>query len=275
MVLFTFIRGVFKEALAKKIILALLGFFSLIIILLVVGITNSYVEGMQAMLEAGGKDTLKQAVNSLLSAMTSGVPMFMLITLMIILSSSFIPDMVKKGHIDLLLSKPISRTKIILGHFLAGILIVLFSFIILLGIIWIIISLKTGYWNAEFLKVIFIFTLIYAVLYSSVIFFGLITRSTILTIIINLFMFFPLTFGFYYANQYFVTAPGPMFISPFWQSIVKFFYNILPKVWDLHDYCKILISGEGTIDYFPLLTSLLFMLIMLSFSIWYFNKKDY
>jgi ABC-2 type transport system permease protein len=275
MVLLTFIRGVFKEALAKKILLTIIGFFSLIIILLVVGITNSYVEGMQAMLEAGGQNTLSQAVNSLLAAMTGAVPMFMLTTLMIILTSSFIPDMVKKGHIDLLLSKPISRTKIILGHFFAGIIIVLLSFILLLGIIWFIISIKTGYWNFEFLKVILIFTLIYAVLYSSVIFFALITRSTILTIIINLFMFFPLTFGLYYANQYFESTTGPSFFSPFWQAAIKFLYNILPKVWDMHDYCAKMITNEGTINYFPLTTSLLFMLILLSFSIWYFNKKDY
>jgi len=275
MVLFTFIRGVFKEALAKKILLTIIGFFSLLIILLVVGITNSYVEGMQAMLEAGGENTLSQAVNSLLSGMTSKIPMFMLITLMIILTSSFIPDMLKKGHIDLLLSKPISRTKIIIGHFLAGIIIVLLSFLLLLGIIWLIISLKTGYWNFEFLKVILVFTLIYAVLYSSVIFFGLLTRSTILSIIINLFMFFPLTFGLYSANLYFESSTGPTFFSPVWQGVTKFLYHILPKAWDLHDFCDKIILNESITSYLPLTTSLLFMFVLLSFSIWYFNKKDY
>ena len=112
MVLAAFIKGVFKEAMAKKILLTIFGFFSLLILLSIFALTNSTVEGMQMMLESGGANTLREAVLTFQSYIVAGIPMFMLVSSMLIITSSFVPDMLKKGHIDLLLSKPISRTKI-------------------------------------------------------------------------------------------------------------------------------------------------------------------
>ena len=142
MVLYAFIKGVFREAFAKRILITIFGFFSVLIILFVFAITNSTVEGLQLMLESGSAGGLKEAVLTFESYIVSGIPMFMLVASMLIITSSFVPDMLKKGHIDLLLSKPISRTKIVFGHFFAATLLVLFSFTFLLGSIWILISAK-------------------------------------------------------------------------------------------------------------------------------------
>ena len=113
MVLYAFIKGIFKEALAKKILLTIFGFFTLIIVLIIFAITNSTVDGLQMMLESKSEGGLKEAVMMLQSGIVSGIPMFMLVASMLIITASFVPDMLKKGHIDLILSKPISRTKII------------------------------------------------------------------------------------------------------------------------------------------------------------------
>ena len=275
MVLYTFIKGVFREAFAKRILLTIFGFFSVLILLFVFGITNSTVEGLQLMLESGSAGGLKEAVLTFESYIISGIPMFMLVASMLIITSSFVPDMLKKGHIDLLLSKPISRTKIVLGHFIAATLLVLFSFTFLLGSIWILISAKTGYWNPSFLYSILWFTLIFAVLYSSVIFFGLLSRSNILTLIINMLLFFPTTFLLYLANTYFQSDQKGIVFGPIAEALLKFFYHLLPKAWDLQDISVLYVTQKPVIDSMPIISSLLFMCVMLSFSIWYFNKKDY
>jgi ABC-2 type transport system permease protein len=275
MVLYSFIRGIFKEALAKKILLTIFGFFTLIIVLIVFAITNSTVEGLQMMLESKSEGGLREAVMMLQSGIVSGVPMFMLVASMLIITSSFIPDMLKKGHIDLILSKPISRTKIILGHFIAGIILVFVSFLFLLGIIWIIVSLKTGYWNFYFLYSVLWFTLIFAVLYSAVMLIGLLSRSSTLTIIINLLLFFPISWLLYLANRYFESDQKGIVFGAFAEGALKFLYQILPKAWNMQDMCDAYITQNPIVSYQPLISSLLFMAVMLSVSIWYFNKKDY
>jgi ABC-type transport system involved in multi-copper enzyme maturation permease subunit len=275
MVLLAFIIGVFREAFAKRILVTIFGFFSVLIILFVFAITNSTVEGLQLMLESGSAGGLKEAVLTFESYIVSGVPMFMLVASMLIITSSFVPDMLKKGHIDLLLSKPISRTKIVLGHFIAATLLVFFSFLFLLGSIWILISAKTGYWNVSFLYSIFWFTLIFAILYSSVLLIGFLSRSNILTLLINLLLFFPTTFLLYLANTYFQSDQKGIVFGPVAESFLKFFYQLLPKAWDLQDISVLFVTQKPVLDNMPVITSLLFMCVMLSLSIWYFNKKDY
>lgn len=274
MVLITFIWGIFKEAFAKKIILAIFAFFSLLIILLILGITNSSVEGLQMMLETGGGG-LKDAVIMFQTFIISKIPMFMLLTAFIIITSSFIPEMLKKGYIDLLISKPISRTKIIIGHFISGILLVFLCLLFLLAIIWLIISLKSGIWNFPFLYSVLWFTFIFAVFYSSIILFGLLTRSTVLTLLINMIILFPITWLLQLGVNYFETDKQNVVFGSTSQFIIKFFYFILPKAWALQDVCETTIKSSGYYDVTAVLSSFMFMIVMLAISVWYFNKKDF
>jgi ABC-2 type transport system permease protein len=276
MELITFISGIIREAFAKKIILSIFIFFSLIILFIVFAATNDSVAGMLTFLEAsGGNADYRSAVVYFESNVVSKIPMFMLVAFYLIIVSSFIPSMLQRGQIDLLLSKPISRTKIVIGHLLAGTSFAFLSSFFLLGIIWFIVSLKTGIWHVPFLSSILWFTFIFLVLYSFVILTGLLTKNTILNILINLILFFPLSWIFYLLNL--VTKKGEQFFSlnAVTEFVIKFFYYLLPKPWDLADLCENTIKGEALGSVQPIITSVLFIGIMVSLSIWYFNKKDY
>jgi len=276
MELITFISGIIREALAKKIILSVFIFFSLILLFIVFIATNDSVDGIVAFMQAsGGAEDYRSAVIYYESGVVSKIPMFMVTAFYLIIVSSFIPSMLQKGHIDLLLSKPISRTKIITGHLLAGVIFAFLSSLFLFGIVWVIVSVKTGVWHIPFLYSVFWFTFIFLVLYSFMILTGLLTKNTVLNIIINLILFFPLSWIFYILTV--VTKKGEQFfsISGVTGFIIKFFYYIFPKPWDLADICESVIKQEQIASYQPIITSLLFIGIMLSLSIWYFNKKDY
>ena len=276
MELITFISGIFREALAKKIILSIFIFFSIILLLIIFAATNDSVAGILSFLESsGGNVEYKNAVIIFEANVASKIPLFMLNAIYIIIVSSFIPSMLQKGNIDLILSKPISRTKIIIGHYLAGIIIVFLFTVFLFGIAWLIVSLKTGIWHFPFLYSIFWFTFIFAVLYSLVIFIGLISKSSILTILINLILFFPVTWGLYLINYALKKSDQFFALGSVTEFIIKFFYNILPKPWDLTDVCENLIKGEAVESIQPIITSVLFVSVLLSLSIFYFNKKDY
>jgi ABC-2 type transport system permease protein len=273
MVLISFIWGIFKEAFAKKIILSIIIFFSLIIILFLYFVNLDSVEGVQSLLKLYGKEQFYDALLDFEFTMLSGIPRFMLVSLFLIMSSSFIPSMLKEGNIDLILSKPVSRAKIILGHFIAGILIVFLSFLIIIGIIWLIISAKTGIWHFSFMLSVFWLTAVFAVLYISVIFFALITKNSVITIVINIFLYFPVTWGLYTLNIFFNKQTQLM--GPIGEFIVKFFYFIFPKPWDIFDIGQNLIKGETVASYMPLYTSVFYIVLMFLFSVLYFRKKDY
>ena len=273
MILISFIWGIFKEALAKKIILAVIIFFSLIIFLILYFINLDSVEGVKTLLSMSGQEKFADALLDFELYIVSGIPRFMLLTLFIILVSSFIPSMLREGNLDLLLSKPISRTKIILGHFIAGILFVFVTLLLIIGIIWLIISGKTGIWHFQFLLSIVWLTLVFTIIYSTVILFATLTKSTIFTILINIFLYFPLTWGLYMLNILLKNKSEVFGASG--EFIVKFFYYLFPKPWDTQDIGEAIIKGMSVNSYMPLVTSLLFVVIILSLTILYFRKKDY
>jgi ABC-type transport system involved in multi-copper enzyme maturation permease subunit len=187
------------------------------------------------------------------------------------MSASFIPSMLEKGNIDLVLSKPLSRTKIILGKFVSVVTLsfLIISFLIL--IIWLIISLKSNVWHFDFLISIVWFTFIFAILYSLEMYIGLISQSTILSLLITLFVLFPVTA---------LLSVRENIVFSFLQSesikfIFNFVYYIFPKPWDLREMCVNMIEGFTIESWWPVISSGLFMFVMLSLSIYYFSKKDY
>ena len=99
------------------------------------------------------------------------------------------PIMLEKGNIDLLLSKPMSRTQLLLGKYLGGILVVFINIAFLIIGTWIIISLKFSYWNFNFTFVIIVITFTFAVLYSVVVLFGILFRSSVPGMMIAYFIF--------------------------------------------------------------------------------------
>jgi len=272
-ILRTFIIGIFREAIAKKIMLTVFSLFTFLLILIIFAITNEVVDNVITVFEASGQAAYRDAVVAFEAGLISNVPMFLLIVMFIIIVSSFIPSMLREGQIDILLSKPISRPKIVFGHFIAGILLVFFSLVLILGIIWLVVSLKTGIWHFPFLYSIFWMTFIFALLYSTIIFFAFLTKSNIITIIINLFLFFPLTYMLYkyvsWINQGGVSYGGILNI------LLKFLYYLLPKPWDLSDITDSIVRVSAVNSYMAVYMSILFISVMLAFSVVYFNKKDY
>lgn len=264
------IYGVFREAIAKKIFLGFFGISTLIIIIFLLMVNMDSVQGMVDTMKITGQDAAKQFVVGSLGFMVD-ISYLLIITFCIVSVSSFIPSMLEKGSIDLLLSKPISRPQIILGKFSGGVLLIFASLVYLLGAVWIIVSAKSGYWYFPFLTTILWLTFSFAVIYSVVILIGLLTQSTVLTIIINIFLVFVITplLGSRETVLYGFITNGTI------QFILNLVYYILPKPGDLNVISKSLLQGEAVKSWQPLITSFLLMVTCLSVSIFYFKKKDY
>jgi len=210
----------------------------------------------------------------------------------IIITSFFIPNMMRKGSIDLLVSKPIGRAQLLIYKFIGGLTFIFLLSTITIGGVWLAIAVRSGYWDPRFLVVIPVLTFTFAILYSVSTMVAVFTRSPIAAMIV--------TVGFA-VFLYIVGTVKTMFDGfkargmddiPDWAfTLVDTINNILPRYKDLDKLTSKLI-GEGAltpgesrllgiaaIDY-PSWSgtfgvSLIFIAIMMALSCWRFSKRDY
>jgi ABC-2 type transport system permease protein len=269
MIFLTLLLSTFREAFAKKIFIGFFAISSFVILLFLLFVNLDSVEGTVNMMESSGKEGIKQVLIGIEVLMLS-LSYIPIITFCYISVSSFIPSMLEKGNIDLLLSKPVSRTEIILAKFIGGVLFIFLSLTYLIGSIWLILSLKSGYWHFEFLYSIFWFSLSFSVIYSLIILIGLLSQSTILSIIVSFFI--TIFCGILASREStifsFVDSDSIKFI-------INFIYYILPKPTDINSIAMNMITGEPIKSYMPVYSSVLFMIVALSVSVFYFKEKDY
>ena len=138
--------------------------------------------------------------------------------------------------------------------------------------IWLVISLRFSIFNFAFLNIILSVTFTFAVLYSLIVLFGVITQGSILGMMSAYFIFLILS-PLLYAGR---TKFSAVITSDFLKSVIDFFYYIVPKTSELIGNITVnLAVGEGIVDWQPVLTSLGFTVVVMWYAIFIFRKKDF
>ena len=261
-----------REAFARKVFI----FFAAISVVFLIGLavvfslinTDSILSSMNP---SGDKIVLEQAIIQIQLMITA--PLSNLCLLLAIFSSaSFIPIMLEKGNIDLLLSKPISRTQLLLGKYLGGTLVVFINISFLILGAWIIISLKFSYWNLNFPIVILVITFTFSILYSVVVLFGILFRSSVPGMMIAYFIFLILSPAIHFIKLQLQTLTGREALT----SIVDGLYYFIPKTSELMGTINSnLGQGKPIGDVQPVLSSFLFLILTLFFCDYLLQKKDF
>jgi ABC-type transport system involved in multi-copper enzyme maturation permease subunit len=184
--------------------------------------------------------------------------------------SSFIPNMLEKGNIDVFLSKPISRTELLLGKFFGGILVVFLNVLYLVLAIWVLTGTKFGSWDLSFLLSAFSITFAFMVLYAMIILIGVLTQSSVLAMMLSYIIFFILSPLLEARKSW-----GQIIHSDFVKSVIDMLYYIIPKTSEMGTITKELAVGNQIQNFQPIFSSFLFMILTLVLSIFIFNKKDY
>jgi ABC-type transport system involved in multi-copper enzyme maturation permease subunit len=114
----------------------------------------------------------------------------------IIVTAFFLPSMLAKGSIDLLLAKPIWRVTLFLYKFIGGLLFMFLNTAVIMIGVWLSIGLQSGLWVNSFLVCIFIYTFQFAVLYAVSAAIAVFTRSSVVAILGSLMVWgFLVVFG--------------------------------------------------------------------------------
>jgi ABC-type transport system involved in multi-copper enzyme maturation permease subunit len=127
----------------------------------------------------------------------AGVPYWLawLATILALVStSSIVPDMVSGGSIDILLSKPIGRTRLFLTRYCTGLLFVIVQVTVFTLGCFLVIGIRGGAWEPWILIAIPLVVLFFSYLFSMCALVGLLTRSTIASLLVTI-LFWLFIFG--------------------------------------------------------------------------------
>ncbi len=108
----------------------------------------------------------------------------------IIITAFFIPNMLRKGTVDLLLVKPIHRPVLLAYKFVGGLTFMFVNTLVAVSAVWLALALRSGVWAPTFLLAILELTFAFAVLYSVSALFGVLTRSPIACILLTITVWF-------------------------------------------------------------------------------------
>lgn len=146
--------------------------------------------------------------------------------------------LLESGHVELLLSKPMSRVRLLAGHVLGVVLMVSVLAAYLFGAVWLVLSIKIGVWNAKFLLSIFVLVGMFAVLYAVVAFVTIWTESTALALIA--------TYGIIFISL-FLSAQGPIYeaLGPVGDAAFGTLYYLVPNFAEVGIVAAQLLHGDA------------------------------
>ncbi|MCY3021833.1 MAG: ABC transporter permease [Planctomycetota bacterium] len=208
----------------------------------------------------------------------------------ILVCSGFVPSMLQKGTLDLVLARPIGRGRLLLYKYIGGLWFVFILSAVLIAGCWLAITLRTGYANPWFLVTVVTITATFAVIHSVAVLVGVLSRSGTLAAMLAIFVWGTSATLLAIRNWLRDMYAGQM--APAWlMNTLDALYAIAPKTSDLaalnvsflsrshlseQAFQRAFAGRLPKIDWaWSLSTTALFTLAMLALAMWCFRRKDY
>jgi ABC-type transport system involved in multi-copper enzyme maturation permease subunit len=106
----------------------------------------------------------------------------------IVITAFFIPNLMRKGSIDLMLSKPMSRPLVLIYKYIGGLTFMFVNTAFAVGGVWLMIGLRTGVWGSGLLWTVLALTYYFALLYAVSTLTAVLTRNAIVAILVTMFV---------------------------------------------------------------------------------------
>jgi ABC-2 type transport system permease protein len=274
MVTIALIRDTFREALARKIFWVLFALSALMILFFLFLLRIDIVAGANAARismfgrETGANPDVDRVVRGVYGAIATFLYTWGMF-LAVFASSGLVPSVLEPGRIELLLSKPLSRTHILLGRFAGNVLVVALNSAFLVLGVWTILGVKTGIWSPGFLIAIATTTFIFAVLLAVVVLIGVWLESAAAATMITvaLMIMSPILAQ---------TSLMMRLLSSEWsRNLWRVLYYSLPKVYELGKMTLDAIQSRTFTGFTPIWTSALFGAVVLGAALAIFARRDF
>lgn len=210
---------------------------------------------------------------------------FVCVVMALIVTAGMLPAFLRRGTIEFWLSKPVGRSRYYLLKFVSGLLFVLPIATAVIGGSFLILSLRSGYWNWWFLASWIVFVLYFAVLHAICMLFGLLTRSTIASILLTA-LIWSLAWGVFKVRvgiRVFPEDQRPRAVV----AVVDGLAVVVPRTAETAALAQYFMAKGmqldlGSIDIFEEFSlarnvghSLAYIALVLLISIWIFQRRDF
>jgi len=270
------IRHTFRESFAKKTFIAFFAISSLVHIALISALNVDAIEAGLAMVSVFGKEVHSGSggidMHDLIIGVQRVIAFWMFfggIFLSIFATASLMPTMLAKGHIELLVSKPLKRWQILLGRYLGAMSVMLFNVVYLIGGTWLILSIKTGIWYQPYLYSIPMVVVAFGIMYAVMTLIGITTQSAGVTVMVAYSLLF-LDVILQQKDKIYA-----LLSSKSYYYFLEGLYQLTPKTIELGQMNEALVIGRPVADWTPLWISCLLGLALLSLATFIFSQKDF
>lgn len=174
----------------------------------------------------------------------------------------------ESGRIELMLSKPVSRTRLLAGHVLGVWIMVLALATYLVGALWLVFWIKTGIRTDGFLTAIPIITVMFAVMYGAALAMLTAGAAAPLTLI--------LTYGLIFAAVILATKDQVLGqLSPTGRTMFMTLYHVLPNFIEVIPIMAKLVGRQTVESWYPFWSSVSFGVVCYGFAAWRFHRRDF
>lgn len=185
-------------------------------------------------------------------------------------AATLIPGMSKTGVIDLLHSKPITRTGLLLSSLVVGVFICFVLFAVLFVSIWFCWGVRLGIWWTGLLLAQGVVLQMVLVVNAFIVAFGVLTQRYVLSMFLTWCLVVLLS-AILQAREKLLY---PLSESGIFRSIIDAMYYIVPQVADLNGLIRAAMFGDGIL-YQPVLYSFLSALAAFSIAVYVFRRKNF
>lgn len=265
-----------REALARYTLLGFLIASTLFILTLTFALNLDIVDGALAAgtlfgksLELPGRPVAIDEAVTTGEAFFAGMAYALGLFLAVFTTGSQVPNLMRRGTADLYLTRPLSRVHVLLGRFVGAVTLVAANIAYLCGGVFVVISLKTGVWNARFLLAGLLIFFVFLSYLGFMFLVGALSGSTPLSIMVPYALYvisLPLA-----AHDQISAAMDSRLAA----RTVEALYWILPKTAELGRDMVQLVLGRGTPAVPTLATTGAFGLVCLVLALLRFSRKDF
>lgn len=266
------IQDTFREAFARRIFWGFFGCCTLLLLFLMFILRIDVVQGALATVTIFGRSAPTAGVQNLVEQTQSVIAMvlyFAGMALAVFASAGLVSAVFEPGRIELLLSKPVSRTHLLMGRYLGNVLVIAANIIYLIAGSWIIFGVKTNVWGAGFLVSSLFTIFIFAVLLAVLVLVGVLWDSSAVAIMI--------TFAIMIVTPILAQKNTiARFQSSEWsRNLLAFFYYVLPKTSDVSLMIRHLILNQPIGSWMPVWSTALFGAVVLGLGLWRFQRRSF
>jgi ABC-type transport system involved in multi-copper enzyme maturation permease subunit len=267
------IQDTFREAFARRIFWGFFGSCTVLLLFLMFIMRVDVVAGALATVSIFGRTNQRAEDLETLVAQTQSVIAMVLyfagMALAVFASAGLVSAVFEPGRIELLLSKPVSRTHLLMGRYLGNVLVIAANILYLVIGSWIIFGLKTQVWGIGFLISSLFTIFVFAVLLAVLVLAGVLWDSAAIGIMA--------TFAIMIVTPILSQKDTieRLLDSEWSRDVVRVLYYVLPKTAEISVIIRHVILNQPVESWMPVWSTAIFGAVMLGTGVWLFRRRTF